>query len=62
MMKIFSSLSILLLLSFSCTAPRLVTKLSPEAPEGHQANGREYIPLESDQVVVELGYDGIQGA
>ncbi len=61
-MKTFFSLSILLLLSFSCTAPRLVTKITPEAPEGHKANGREYIPLESDQIDVELGYDGIQGA
>ena len=33
----------------------------PEAPEGHYANGREYIPLESDDITVELGYDGIQG-
>ncbi len=62
MMKVFFSLLILLLLSCSCTAPRLVTSISPEAPEGHFANGREYIPLESDQIGVELGYDGIQGA
>jgi hypothetical protein len=34
----------------------------PEAPEGHFANGREYIPLESDQITVELGYDGLKGA
>ena len=61
-MKVLSSLPILLLLSISCTAPRLVTKISPEAPEGHFANGREYIPLESDQIAAELGYDGIQGA
>lgn len=33
----------------------------PEAPEGHYANGREYIPLESDLITVELGYDGLQG-
>ena len=33
----------------------------PEAPEGHYANGREYIPLESDEITAELGYDGIQG-
>ncbi len=61
-MKVIFSLPFLLLLSVSCTTPRLVTKISPEAPEGNFANGREYIPLESDQVGVELGYDGIQGA
>ena len=33
----------------------------PEAPEGHYANGREYIPLESGLITVELGYDGLQG-
>lgn len=60
-MKILFSLPILLLLSCSCTAPRQLTKISPEAPEGHFANGREYIPLESDQISVELGFDGIQG-
>jgi len=40
----------------------MVTKMVPEAPEGHYANGREYIPLESDQITVELGYDGLQEA
>ncbi len=55
-------LPVLLLLFWSCTAPRVVTTIIPEAPEGHFALGREYITLESDQIVVELGYDGIQGA
>lgn len=35
--------------------------MSPEAPEGHFAMGREYIPLESDELTAELGFDGIQG-
>jgi hypothetical protein len=61
MMKNISPLSFLLLLSISCTAPRVVTKIIPEAPEGHYAMGREYIPLGSDHIGVELGYDGIQG-
>jgi len=61
MMKTIVYLPILLLLSFSCTAPRLVTKIVPEAPEGNFANGREYIPLESEKIGVELGYDGMQG-
>ena len=52
---------LLLLLLSSCASPRLVTKLSPEAPEGHFAMGREYIPLESEELVVELGFDGMQG-
>jgi len=60
-MKNLFSLLILLLLSCSCTAPTVVTKIIPEAPKGHFANGREYIPLESDQIGVELGFDGIQG-
>ena len=61
MMKNIFFLTLLLLLSFSCTAPRIVTKISPEAPEGTYAMGREYIPLESDRIGVELGFDGIQG-
>ena len=60
-MKNIYSLWLLLLLFSSCTAPRVVTKMIPEAPEGHYAMGREYIPLESDHIGVELGYDGIQG-
>ena len=53
---------LLLVLFFSsCTAPRVVTRITPEAPEGHYAMGREYIPLESHQIGVELGFDGIQG-
>jgi hypothetical protein len=60
-MKNIYSLWLLLLLFSSCSAPRVVTKMIPEAPEGHYAMGREYIPLESDHIGVELGYDGIQG-
>lgn len=53
------SLWLLLFVMCSCTAPGVITTISPEAPEGQYANGREYIPLESDQIAVELGYDGI---
>lgn len=53
-------LLIFLLLAFSCTAPRVVTQISPEAPDGQFVNGREYIALESEQIGVELGFDGIQ--
>jgi hypothetical protein len=49
------------LLLFSCAVPRVVTRITPEAEVGHIAMGREYIPLDSDQIGVELGYDGIQG-
>ena len=52
---------LLLLLLCSCASPRLVTKLIPEAPEGHFAMGREYIPLESNELAVELGFDGMLG-
>jgi len=60
-MKKIYYLPVLILLLFSCTAPRVVTTITPEAAEGNYAMGREYISLESDQIVVELGYDGIQG-
>ena len=60
-MKKFYCLPILFLLLCSCTAPRVVTKITPEAPEGHFAMGREYISLQSQQIEVELGHDGIQG-
>jgi len=60
-MKNLFSLVLLFLLSCSCTAPRVITKIFPEAPEGNFAMGREYIPLESDQIRTELGFDGIQG-
>lgn len=60
-MRTIFILPILLLFSFSCTAPRVVTKIYPEAPEGNFAMGREYIPLESNEIGVELGFDGIQG-
>ena len=43
----------------SCSAPSRVTVIVPDAPEGNFANGREYLPLSSDDIVVELGYDGI---
>jgi len=58
-MRINYILWLLFVLNCSCTAPRVITKLSPEAPEGHIANGREYIALEGDQMTVELGYDGM---
>jgi len=49
------------LLLSSCTAPREVLQITPEAPEGHYAMGREYISLSSDSIEVELGFDGILG-
>jgi len=61
MKKIFF-LPVILLLLCSCTAPRMVTKISPEAPEGHFAMGREYIALGNENIDVELGFDGIYGS
>ncbi len=61
-MKKFYFLPVLLLLLCSCTAPSVVTRIIPEAPEGHFAMGREYISLESGPIEVELGFDGIHGA
>ncbi|HER07628.1 MAG TPA: hypothetical protein ENO20_01855 [Bacteroides sp.] len=43
----------------SCMAPRVVTRLTPEAPEGHYEMGREYISLSSDSITAELAFDGI---
>jgi len=53
---------VILLWFCSCTAPRMVTKISPEAPEGHFAMGREYIALGNEHIDVELGFDGIYGS
>ncbi len=60
-MRKFHSLAVLLLFLWSCTAPRVVTQIIPEAPEGFIAMGREYISLSNDHIDVELGYDGMQG-
>jgi hypothetical protein len=60
-MKKFCLIPILFLFLWSCTAPRVVTKITPEAPEGSFALGREYIPLGSESIDVELGFDGIYG-
>jgi len=60
-MKKIYLLPILFLLFCSCTTPRVVTRITPEAPEGHFAMGREYISLQNQQIEVELGHDGIQG-
>ena len=53
---------VLFLFLWSCTAPRVVTQISPEAPEGNYAMGREYISLGNDGIDVELGFDGIYDA
>jgi len=58
-MKKFYFFPLVFLLLWSCTAPRVVTKITPEAPEGKFAMGREYIPLSDKQIDVELGFDGI---
>ena len=60
-MKKIGLLSLLFLFLWSCTVPRVVTQISPEAPEGNYAMGREYISLGSDGIDVELGFDGIYG-
>lgn len=58
-MKKFYFVPLIFLLLWSCNAPRVVTKIIPEAPEGKFAMGREYIPLSDKQIDVELGFDGI---
>ena len=60
-MKKICYFPVLLLFLWSCTAPRVVTKITPEAPEGNFAMGREYIPLSGGMMDVELGFDGKYG-
>lgn len=57
MKKIYVILIIILGFSSSALSQELISLL-PLAPEGHFVNGREYIPLTSDKIRVELGYDG----
>ena len=58
-MKKISLTPALLLFLCSCATPQVVTQITPEAPEGTFAMGREYIPLASGDIQVELGFDGI---
>lgn len=60
-MKKTYSLIVIALIMASCVAPRVVTQLTPEAPDGHYEMGREYIALSNESIDVELGYDGIHG-
>jgi hypothetical protein len=60
-MKLSIGIIIHALVMASCAPPRVVTQLTPEAPEGHIEMGREYITLNSDSIIVELGYDGTHG-
>ena len=60
-MKKTLSLLIIALAAASCAVPRVVTQLSPEASEGHYEMGREYITLDNDSIIVELGFDGTHG-
>ena len=58
-MKALFKLVLLSLALASCTAPARVTIIEPDAPEGNFAHGREYLPLSSEDILVELGYDGL---
>ncbi len=58
-MKKISLIPALFLFVCSCATPQVVTQITPEAPEGTFAMGREYIPLASGNIQVELGFDGI---
>jgi len=60
-MKVLSKLALLFLVFTSCVTPRVHTQITPDAPEGKFAMGREYIPLSNDSIDVELGFDGIYG-
>ena len=60
-MNRFTCLILLALVAGSCGMPRMVTTLTPEAPRGKEAMGREYISLESEDVILELGFDGFHG-
>ena len=58
-MKVLLKLVLILLVLSSCAVPTKVTVIEPDAPEGNFANGREYLPLSSEGIEVELGFDGI---
>ncbi len=58
-MKVLLKIVLGFLVLASCSAPAKVTVFVPDAPEGNFANGREYLPLSSENILVELGYDGI---
>lgn len=60
-MKQYYYLPVLLIFLASCASPQVVTRLTPEAPAGNYAMGREYIPLSSEGVEVELGFDAYRG-
>ena len=60
-MNIRQLIPVILLMTASCASPQVVTTLVPEAPEGHFEVGREYIPLENDSIIAELGFDGFYG-
>lgn len=57
-MKVLGKLVLLTLVLSSCVAPRVHTQITPDAPEGKLAMGREYICLSNDSIDVELGFDG----
>jgi hypothetical protein len=54
-------IQVIFLMIASCASPQEVTRLVPEAPEGHFEVGREYIPLHNDSIDAELGFDGRSG-
>lgn len=60
-MRLQILLLFIVLMMGSCASPQEVTRLVPEAPEGHFEVGREYIPLHNDSIDAELGFDGRYG-
>ncbi|MGW8314002.1 MAG: hypothetical protein ACWGNV_00265 [Bacteroidales bacterium] len=60
-MRLQSLVFVIVLMIGSCATPQEVTRLVPEAPEGHFEVGREYIPLHNDSIDAELGFDGRSG-
>lgn len=57
----FSPLPLLVLAIWAFAFVSLRAQLVPVAPPGHVEMGREYIPLSSDSIDVELGFDGMHG-
>lgn len=52
---------VIALMTASCATSQEITRLIPEAPEGHFEVGREYITLKNDSIEAELGFDGRSG-
>lgn len=55
----FTPIPLLVLAIWASASSTVLAQLVPVATDGHMEVGREYIPLSSDSIDVELGFDGM---